>query len=415
MSDIDLRRVALDVMTGVWEQGSYLKPALDKAFDRFGDIDRRGRAFLTRLCFGTEEKLLFIDEVIKSYSSTPMKKMRPAMRGILRLSVYQIYFMDSVPDHALVSEAVSLAKKKGLKDLSGFVNGVLRSVLRDGRDSEAAYKRLIEKKPDNRMYELMIRYSMPEWILDMWIRDYGEDGVIRICEGFLKPSPITYWTNTDPIEIKSIEDIGGSIEDMPGFYEGEFYIQDTSSMQPVLMSGIKRGDLVLDVCAAPGGKSLLAARLGATVESRDISDEKIEKINENIARMKMGECITAKKWDATADDTTSHQKYDVVIADLPCSGLGILAKKPEIRYRLKKEDIASLASIQKNILSVVCEYVRPGGRLIFSTCTINMTENDDNLNGFISSHPGFTSVEKKQIMPEAGVCDGFFVAVIKRG
>ena len=415
MSDINLRRVALDVMSRVWEQEAYLGPTLDQAFVRYGDIDRRGRAFLTRLCFGTEEKLTFIDEVINSFSSTPMKKMRPAMRGILRLSVYQIYFMDSVPDHAVVSEAVGLAKKKGLKNLSGFVNGVLRSILRDGRDADAVCDRLISKKPGDQVYALSVRYSIPEWIVKLWIDDYGIDECERICGGFSKPSPITLWTNTDPVEIKTINDPGGSIDEMEGFSEGAFYVQDESSMQPVFMAGIKKGDTVLDVCAAPGGKSLLAARLGAAVVSRDISDEKIKKIEENISRMKMEEQVTAGVWDATEDDPQSHDSFDVVIADLPCSGLGILAKKPEIRYRLKKSDISDLAAIQERILSVVCGYVKPGGRLVFSTCTINKRENDDNADAFLSKHPEFKLLEKKQIMPEAGGHDGFFVTVMKRG
>ncbi len=414
MSDINLRRVALDVMTDVWEQGAYLGATLDQAFLRYGDIDRRGRAFLTRLCFGTEEKLILLDEVIGSYSSTPMKKMRPAMRGILRLSVYQAYYMDSVPDHAIVSEAVNLAKKKGLNNLSGFVNGLLRSILRDGRDSHEAISRLLEKKPGDGLYELSLRHSIPQWIISMWIRDYGEDECQKICEGFLVPPPITLWTNTDPVEIKRIEHLNGSIEELEGFSEGAFYVQDTSSMQPVFMADIHPKDQVLDVCAAPGGKSLLAARFGGMVESRDISEEKISRIEENVKRLKMSGRVVVKKQDALLDDPSSHEKYDVVIADLPCSGLGILAKKPEIRYRLSPGDIASLAAMQQQMLDTVCAYVRPGGTLVFSTCTIDRAENDDNVSAFLEKHKEYKLEEKKQLLPMAGECDGFFVTVMKR-
>ena len=414
MSEINLRRLALEVMTGVWEHGRYLSPTLDGVFDRYGDIDRRGRAFLTRLCFGTEEKLIFLDEVIGSYSSTPIKKMRPAMRGIMRLSVYQIFFMDSVPDHAIVSEAVSLAKKKGLFNLSGFVNGVLRSILRDGRDHEAALKRLIDKKSGDDDYETSVRYSIPEWMIRLWRKDYGDSICKEICEGFMSPSPLTFWTNTDPVEIKKTDSPNGSVKELEGFLEGGFYVMDESSMQPVFMAGIKPGDVVLDVCAAPGGKSLLAARLGGVVESRDISDDKISLIEENIKRLRMEDKVSAKKWDATVDDPSCHKKYDVVIADLPCSGLGIIAKKPEIRYRVKAEDIDALRDIQRNILDTVYDYVKPGGRLVFSTCTINLRENDQNAGDFLKRHTDYKMEEKKQILPKAGECDGFFVTVMKR-
>ncbi len=414
MSEINLRRVALDVMSQVWEQEKYLGPTLDQAFFRNGDIDRRGRAFLTRLCFGTEEKLIFIDEVIESFSSTPLKKMRPAIRGIMRLSVYQIYFMDSIPDHAIASEAVSLAKKKGFKNLSGFVNGVLRSILREGRDSETALRRLLDKSPGDRLYEASVRYSIPKWIISLWRDDYGEKECLKICKGFSQPSPITLWTNTDPVEIKRLDHLEGSIEEMEGFSEGAFYVMDESSMQPVFMADIKPGYRVLDVCAAPGGKSLLAARLGGIVESRDISDEKIARINENIARLRMEDRVTVKKWDATVDDPDSHDRYDVVLADLPCSGLGILAKKPEIRYRLKKDDIDALAELQAQILDTVRKYVRPGGRLVFSTCTVNRRENDSNTEHFLAKHEDYRMETKKQIFPGAGECDGFFVTVMRR-
>ncbi len=412
MSEIDLRRVALETMLKVWRQDAYLGPTLDEAMSEYKDMDRRGRAFLTRLCFGTEERLIFLDEVIKSYSSVPFKKIKPVILAILRLSVYQIYYMDGVPDHAIVSEAVLLAKKKKLGNLSGFVNGVLRSVLRDGRDEKPAMEKLISSARDVNEYSL--RYSIPLWIIEMWTRDFGEEECATICRGFSKPSPITIWTNTDPMEIRTIADPGGSIEDMEGFLQGEFYVQDESSMQPVLMSGIKAGDKVLDVCAAPGGKSLLAAKMGAFVESRDVSDSKLRKIEENIRRMGMSETVHTKKWDATIADESAIRSYDAVIADLPCSGLGILSKKPEIRYRLEPSDIKSLAELQKKILSVVCEYVKEGGTLIYSTCTITGEENEGVTNSFLREHPQFKLRTKRQIMPEAGGHDGFFVAVINR-
>ena len=425
MADVNLRRVALSTLTEVWERGAYLNAALDAVFDESNAIDRRGRAYLTRLCFGTEEKLLFLDAVIDYYSSAPAKKLRPVIRGALRLATYEIYYMDSVPEHAIVDEYVKLIKKRGLASLSGFANGVLRAIIRDGRDADEALARIVWSSEGMTLSGgLSLSYSIPEWIIKKWLLDYGEDVCRRICEGFLEAPQNTIWTNTSPIEIKRLS---GAIEDVPGYAGGEFYVQDISSMQPVFMADIRQGERVLDVCAAPGGKSLLAARHGAVVEARDISPEKVDRIIENARRMHMYApdedtdasadrtgTVTASVWDATADDPDSHGMYDVVIADLPCSGLGVLGKKPDIRYRVAPDDIDALARLQSQILDTVCEYVRGGGRLVFSTCTITRRENDANVTGFLETHPDFELREQRQLFPKSGECDGFFVAVFNK-
>ncbi len=427
MSDVNLRRVALDVLDAVWNDGAYLTPTLALAFEKHEEIDKRGRAFLTRLCFGTEEKLLFLDGVIDCYSSVPVKKLRPAMLGILRLSAYQVYYMDGVPEHAIVNEAVGLAKKRGLMKLSGFTNGVLRAMVRDGRDPEEALQLIYEKKDGLSETEKMsLFYSIPVWIIKLWDESYGREVCEKICSGFLKPSPTTCWVKDvgrdyDEKVFKLVDkSFGvyelispGNMERLPEYKNGNFYVQDIASMQTVILAGIREGDRVIDVCASPGGKSLLAARLGAKVLARAISDEKTGRILENIRRMKE-EKVTVEKWDATVDDPESHGKYDVVIADLPCSGLGVLANKPEIRYRVKPEDISELAALQEEMLDTVCAYVRPGGRLVFSTCTVTKAENDDNVKRFLDTHRDFLISDKRQLLPEAGLHDGFFVAIMER-
>ena len=408
MEEKSTRRMALDVLSRVWQKGDFLSVALDEEIAKNKDLTSQLRAYLTRLCMGTEEKLIFLDEVIEHYSSVPVKKIRPVMLYILRISVYQIFFMESAPDHAIVNEAVTLAKKRGLKNLSGFVNGILRSVLRDGRDHETMRKKLLTGED---IHDMSVSYSIPAWIVESFISDYGKETCEKICEGLFEPSATYAWAKDG--SVIRIDD-SSKIGEMDAFKNGDIYIMDRSSMQPVLMADIKEGDLVLDVCAAPGGKSLLAASRGAKVESRDLTDDKIKKIHENIIRMHMGN-VTVKKWDATIDDPDCHGKYDVVIADLPCSGLGVMAKKPDIRYRLKKEDIASLAGIQRKILDVVSSYVKKGGKLVFSTCTLSRAENEDNVDYFLKGHGEFKLEEEKQIIPEAGGHDGFFVAVFKNG
>ena len=407
MEEKNTRRVALDILSRVWQKGEFLSSALEEAFFR-KDLTDRDRAYITRLCMGTEEKLIFLDEVIAHYSSTPLKKLRPVMLYILRISVYQIFFMESAPDHAIVNEAVALAKKRGLYNLSGFANGLLRSVLRDGRDIKAMKKKLLT---GNEIHDLSVSYSIPSWIIESFISDYGKEICEKICTGFSKPSATYAWAKDG--SVIRIDD-PSKIGEMEAFKSGDIYIMDKSSMQPVILADIKAGDMVLDVCAAPGGKSLLAASRGAKVESRDLTDDKVKKIHENIIRMHMGN-VTVKKWDATIDDPDSHLKFDVVIADLPCSGLGVIAKKPDIRYRLKKEDITSLVGIQSSILDVVSEYVKPGGKLVFSTCTLSRAENEDNVLGFLKSHDNYKLEKEEQIIPEAGEHDGFFVAILKNG
>ncbi|MCR4673368.1 MAG: 16S rRNA (cytosine(967)-C(5))-methyltransferase RsmB [Lachnospiraceae bacterium] len=428
MGKENLRGLSLDVVMEVLEKGGFSNRVLGNVLSKYQYLEKNERSFVTRLSLGTIENALLLDEVLNTYSKTKVRKMKPVIRNILRLSVYQIYFMDSVPESAVVNEAVKLSKKRGMAGLSGFVNGILRSILRE------------EKPITEFATDLSKKYSCPEWLIKLWEQDYGKEKLEEILLGFEGKGDITIRVNltkNSPNELKSILEqenltvqptnipygfrVFGIdyLEKLTSFKEGRFYVQDLSSMQVAQRADIKGGEKILDVCAAPGGKSLHMAEIlgvannGGLVEARDLSEEKVSIINENIKRSGLTN-ISAKVWDATKFDEDAKEQYDVVVCDLPCSGLGVLGKKPEIKYRVKEEDIASLAKLQRDILTNGKDYVKDGGRLIFSTCTVNKTENDDNTKWFLDHFSEYTLLSEEQIFPKKNEMDGFYIAVFEK-
>ena len=364
-------------------------------------------------------------------------KMKPVIRNILRMSVYQLKYMDSVPAAAACNEAVKLARKKGFSTLSGFVNGVLRNIARNLDQI---------KYPDenkNEVLYLSVKYSMPEWIVTQWLRDYGKERTVEILQAFLTEAPITIRTNllkTTPEKLQEIlRDEGVTAkpldtEEYPGlsyafvledfdhlgalssFREGLFYVQDLSSMMTAELAAPEKGDTVIDVCAAPGGKSIhLAEKLEGTgcVDARDLTEYKVELIEENINRCGCTN-VTAKVWDATAFDTSSVEKADILIADLPCSGLGVMRKKTDIKYKMTLEGEKNLVQLQRQILDTVSSYVKHGGRMLYSTCTIDRMENEENVTYFLEQHPEYELEEMHQIFPKEILGDGFFLARLRR-
>ena len=387
------------------------------------DVPAGDRAFLTRLTEGTIERMLTLDYVINQFSKTKVKKMKPLIRELMRLSVYQIMYMDGVPDSAVCNEAVKLARKRGFSGLSGFVNGVLRSVTRGWK--EIGF-------PDD-----SVKYSIPKWIIDSWTADYGNEKTKEMLEAFSTPARITIRTNPKkctPEELqKRLEEEGVKaerIEKIPyafvisefdhltglsSFQNGWFYVQDISSMSVAQAADPKKDDYIIDVCAAPGGKSShLAELLGGSgmVEARDITEYKVGLIEENIQRHDLKN-MKAVQQDATIPDEASVKKADILICDLPCSGLGVIGRKSDIRYKMTAEKAHDLALLQQQMLDTVCAYVKCGGKLIYSTCTIHKEENEDNVAAFLKKHPEFTLVEQRQIFPMEG-SDGFFVAKMIR-
>ena len=394
---MDGRELALDILMEILEKDGYSHVVLNQALSKYQYLEKSERAFISRVTEGTLEYLIQIDYIINLYSKVKVKKMKPLIRTLLRMSVYQIFYMDRIPDSAVCNEAVKLAVKRKFQGLKGFVNGVLRSIARE--------------KEQIRFPADAIRYSVPEWMIEMWQKSYDVETVRVMLEAFLKDSKLTVRCNLDQASLeeirKSLENQGVTVteteyaedmmyleqfdylESLEAFQKGWIQVQDVSSGFVGRAADPAPGDVILNVCGAPGGKSLhLADLLKGTghVEVRDLTEYKVRLIQDNIDRSGFRN-IEARVWDALELDEESVGKSDIVIADLPCSGLGIIGKKPDIKHKMTPEKLAELAALQREILSVVHQYVKPGGKLIYSTCTIDRQENEENASWFLEHFP----------------------------
>ena len=440
------REIVLGILMDVTEHDIYSHIALGNVLGKYQYLDKKERAFITRVTEGTLEHMIEIDYILDQFSKVKVKKMKPVIRNILRCSVYQLKYMDSVPDSAVCNEAVKLAVKKGFGTLKGFVNGVLRNTARNLDQV---------KYPSEQKAALSVAYSMPEWILNLWLEEYDINTVERMLADFQKEKPVTIRLNTSRILPEDLEarlrqegvkavrhpylpyaylmtgyDHLGELE---SFREGLFAVQDISSMLVGEIADPQEGDDIIDVCAAPGGKSIhLADKLNGTghVRARDLTEYKVQLIRENIDRMQFKN-ISAEVMDAAVPDEASFQKADIVIADLPCSGLGVLGRKTDLKYKTTASQAEELVLLQRQILDVVWQYVKPGGTLIYSTCTVNKAENIENVHWFLEKHPNFAllpvqdslcdelkdSVTKQgclQLLPGIHESDGFFIAKLQR-
>lgn len=445
---INEREIVLAVLTEVTEKGQYSHRILRDVLSKYQYLDKRERAFITRVTEGTLEHMIEIDYILDRFSKVKVKKMKPVIRNLLRSAVYQIRYMDSVPDRAVCNESVKLAVRRGFSGLRGYVNGVLRAVAR-GIDAVEYPKDVMER--------MSVMYSCPVWILRLWNQTYGLEQIEAMLKDFQREKPLTIrccLNRTTPSDLKKQLEAEGLtvsghpylsyalqisgydyLEDLKAFREGLFVVQDISSMLAGELAAPKKGAKVLDVCAAPGGKALhVAEKLyiegEGHVEARDLTEYKTELIRENIRRTGLDN-ITAVCRDASVLDETRIGWADVVIADLPCSGLGVIGKKPDLKYNATPEGIESLIRLQRKILECAQAYVKPGGTLLYSTCTINAGENIENVHWFLNKYPDFSPgtireslceqlskdvVEKGciQLLPGVHNSDGFFIAKLTK-
>ena len=424
---VNTRELVLEMLIEIIEKNQYSHLVLRDVLDKYQYLSKQERAFMTRLTEGTLEHLIELDYIIDSFSKTKVRKMKPMIRTILRMSVYQIKYMDSVPDSAVCNEAVKLAKRHGFGQLSGFVNGVLRNISRNISDV-----RYPDKKDMARFLE--VKYSMPQWIVKQWINDYGMEETEQILKGFDRENPLSIRTNTlkctpeelkdklqaEGVTVEPVKDLNYAfyisgfdyLNSLQSFEDGLFYVQDVSSMMVAELAAPEENDYVIDVCAAPGGKSThLAEKLKGTgmVEARDLTDYKVDLIRDNIDRHELHN-MKAVLMDATQYDEASVNKADVLICDLPCSGLGVLGRKTDIRYKISPEQEKELMELQRQILDTVHGYVKPGGSLVYSTCTIDKMENEDNVRWFADKYKDFVLKEERQLLPGELGGDGFFLA-----
>lgn len=364
--------------------------------------DARVRARIEALAIGTVRHLLSVDYVLDLYASVKTSKMKPYIRSLLRMSAYQVLFAREASPGQVTDHAVYLCAEGGYSGLKGFVNGVLRTIVRE--------KDAIDYP------SVSIRYSVPEWIVNLLSSRFGDIEAERICAAAVTAQPLTIrpdarlsgeeirsfpervravfpdvTVEAHPLMPQTAFTVSGGVSpvSLPGFREGKLFVQDAGAMLAALCCGVRPGDCVADVCAAPGGKALLLAQLleraerddGKTapgcVYAFDVSEDKCARIRENAVRMR-ADNLRAVVRDAREPDPALKGKADLVLCDLPCSGLGVMGRKADIRYRVRPHDITALQALQRQILGASVSYLKPGGVLLYCTCTLTEEENEDN-------------------------------------
>ena len=445
MDDI-ARLIAVKTLFDIEEKKSFSNIKLNQYFKQYNP-DPIDRAFATEILYGTIRWKLRIDYMIQKFSKLKISKISPWVLCCIRTGVYQIFFMDKVPDFAAVNQAVELVKINDGKATS-FVNGVLRNILRNKDEfNKIDIKDKIEK--------LSIEYSHPKWFVDKFVKIYGEDFVRELMDVNNTPPGLTIRVNTlkckkeELVKIlssKGIECIDcrlsealllkgfNSIEKSEEFSEGLFTIQDESSMLAVRVLDPKAGDKILDLCSAPGGKSTHMAQLmenKGEILSFDIHEHKLALINKNSKRLGI-DIIKTRLKDSTVFDEEYKDYADKVLLDAPCSGLGLIRKKPEIRWTVTQNDIIELQKIQIHLINNASNYVKKGGTLVYSTCTISQEENEDIIQYFLYRNENFKlesickylpdDMKKDdtcskgyiKLFPNTHGLDGFFIAKLLR-
>ena len=400
------RELLLELLEKVFYEGEFIHLALRKLFSEYPDLGNREKAFLTRSSHGILERYLQLDYVISLYSSVKLKKLKPVVLLSLRIALYQFLFMDKIPDHAIVDEAVKSIKKRKLQGLVPFVNAVLRKIVGE--------KEEIKKKLASLPKEDSISLCLPQDILEVFLQDYGRDRTIAIAEAFLRSDGGFYIRN----EEGEGEQVSGNILEEERFRSGAVTIQDFSSQAVGKSLSLKEGDLVLDSCSAPGGKACHIASLlkgSGKVYARDAQKDKLRYIVENQRRLGL-ENMEIEHWDARVRDERflkdGEGLLDVVLCDAPCSGLGVIGRKPDIRLHFSKESLDELQNLQREILTTVQAYVKKGGQLLYSTCSLSFKENEENRDFILRNFP-FTLIKEEKFMP-GEPSDGFYLALFQR-
>lgn len=439
---MNVRNLALRVLYSVERDSAYSALVLNNSIkeNKLSSVDA---SFLSALVYGCLERQLTLDYIIGQYSKIPLKKIDLKTKIILRLGILQLVFMDKIPDSAAVNESVKLAHKNKLARSTGFINGVLRSV------SRAEVKFTLPDESDRERY-LSVKYSCPEEIVRLWISSYGEGIAEEILKSLSGRPQLTARVNTlktTTVElIAELEREGvkaaasdldpnavvlkntGSIESLRAYREGKLYIQDLASQLCVKALAPKPNENMIDVCSAPGGKSFTAAQYmknRGRIYAFDIYEHKLSLIKENASRLGITNIRTAIR-DAS-DENSGLDLAEKVLCDVPCSGLGIISRKPEIRYKKNLID-NDLPALQYKILCNSARFVMTGGTLVYSTCTLNPDENNKNAERFLSEHREFEPLKldlgvKRMINEEENtltlfpinrVTDGFFIAAFRR-
>ena len=413
----NVREIILDTLLTMERDKVLSHELIRSVLDKYDYLDIREKAFIKRVTEGVIERRIELDYDLDALSSVPVKKMKPLIRCLLRMSVYQILYMDGIPDSAVCNEACKLAGKRKFQNLKGFVNGILRSVSR-----QKDHMPLPDAENEPVRY-LSVKYSMPEMIVNSFREDYGQDLTESLLKSLLDTHPVSLrMTNaagtTDDLKreleaagfrasVSKYSDSvllvhgGDAIKNLGSFRDGRVTVQDISSLLAVKAAGIREGDLVIDACAAPGGKSIVASEMtgsGGRVICGDVSEQKLMKIRENIERIG-ADNIEVRLWDARSLPKELEGKADVLILDIPCSGYGVMGKKRDIKYHVTSEGLAELTELQAGILHEAWKAVKPGGILLYSTCTIRFAENRGMVKRILEELP-FEPVDIMEFIPQ---------------
>ena len=431
------RVVVLKLLTKLDKNSSYSNILLDDGLNK-SDLDYQDKKFASALFYGVLERRITLDAIIRKYSSRPADKLNNDVRNILRMGIYQLLFMDSVPDSAAVDESVKMAKKNKNPAVSGFVNGLLRGFIRDE-------KKLPKGK--NEYENLSVDYSCPGWLVEKWDKEYGRKALEAMLETSFGQPPTTVKANTLKASlseiVKSLQEdgfkceinpnakdalniYGGSVESTKAYEKGLVHVQDMASQLCCKAVDPKAGDTVLDICSAPGGKTFTMAELmenKGRVLAFDLHENRVRLIRQGAKRLGL---------DIVSAETNNGKVYnenmpmaDRVLCDVPCSRLGVIRRKPEIKDK-KPDDFENLPRIQYEILETSAKYVKQGGVLVYSTCTLSRAENDEVVDRFLAEHKDFEPCElgedfpcendkaRVSITPDKFNSDGFFIAKFTR-
>lgn len=440
----EVRDIALDILESVEKKQAYSNLLLNNLINKY-QLSKADSGLLTEISYGTIQRKITLDYFLKPYIKNP-RKTQSWVINLLRMSVYQMVYLDKIPDHAILFEAVEIAKKRGHKGITSMVNGVLRNIQRNGVSS---FDRIQDEKE-----RLAIETSHPIWLVKRWIEQFGYEKAKDMCEMNLTAPLQTARVNVKKIsrnelipilreegfDVEASEIVPeaivcyqGNLAHSESYKLGFLSIQDESSMLVAHALGASKNDVVLDTCAAPGGKTTHIAEGLTTgqVYALDLHEHKIKLIQDQAHRLGLRNIKTKAEDSRNVQEIFNKEGFDRILVDAPCSGLGVLRRKPDVKYTKTKDDISNLSTIQSQLLDAAAPLLKPGGRLIYSTCTVDREENDQVAASFLEHHPEFERDETlKERMPEAIVpyieenmlqvfpqyfsSDGFFIASFRK-
>lgn len=414
------RKVAANVLVKVEKQGAYSNLAVAEAL-KGAELSPQDKALATALIYGVLDRKITIDYVLSRFVKTELSKTEAFTLAALRCAVYQIMFMDKIPHSAAVNEAVKLIKNSKMSRNSGFVNGVLRSILRND----------IELPKGDSAKDLSIRFSCPLWIVQSFLEDYGIEDTRALLEESLKPARTVLRVNTVKADLETVKkelldipfkETESSIELIKGiditkseiYKKGFVYAQDYASQKAAETLSPRKGDRVLDICAAPGGKTFTMANLmdnEGEIIACDLYPHRTELIEKSAERLGLG-IVKTRVADATVFDKELGE-FDCILCDVPCSGLGVIRRKPEIKYT-KPEDFKELEETQKKIVKNALRYLKKGGRLLYSTCTLRRAENENLVIWLEKEYNELYKSYEHTFMPHKDGTDGFYCALFEK-